>query len=667
MKRVPILLLGLLLFVRLQSFAQAEPSPVVQGRLSDTLNNTFLKNASVSLIRASDSMLVRFTRTDSLGHFSLSTEKPGRYILMATYPGFADYIDGINLKKEEPLDVGKIPMVTTTHLLQEFVFTKKASAMVIKGDTTEYNADSFLVHEGANVEDLLKKLPGIQVDKDGKITAQGEQVQKVLVDGEEFFSDDPAVVTKNLQSAAVDKVQVYDKKSDEAIFSGIDDGEKIKTINLTLKEDKKKGVFGKAVAGGGSDGYFENQAMVNAFKGKRQFSAFGIMSNTGTIGLGWEDRDRYGSGNNRNYDEESGNMYMYSSADEDDLGGGWNSQYNGEGLPTVWTGGVHYADKWAQDKQHVSANYRYSKNNIETDAGTTTQYILPDSGYVRDEKRSTFSSGQRHGGDGLYEWTIDTTSNLRVTASGGYIDKINNGTYYTETHGASGGLINNSKRQTNNTSNSESLNSQLSYRKKFKKKGRNFSINVDESLRRSEGEGTLLSKNTYFTDGQDTTQDGVDQMKTAKTSNLRVNGTASYTEPLSKNTFLSVRYGVTVTNNTSERFSYNRNGAGYSDVYDSLYSSSYDYDILTHNGNVTLRYVQKKYTVSLGVDGFHTDWRQADTKLRQLCSFGAGEVQFQQTIIARLPLLWQHAAAYDRSDPAAAAEYRPAEHFNRQP
>src|SRR5262245_49930640 len=141
MKRVPILLLGLLLFVRLQSFAQAEHSPAVRGRLSDTLNKSFLQFGSVSLIRANDSMLVRFTPTDSLGNFYLQADSPGRYILMATYPGFADYIDRINLKKGEPLQLGEVPMVTTTHLLKEFVFTKKAAAVVIKGDTTEYNAD----------------------------------------------------------------------------------------------------------------------------------------------------------------------------------------------------------------------------------------------------------------------------------------------------------------------------------------------------------------------------------------------------------------------------------------------------------------------------------------------------------------------------------------------
>ena len=202
-------------------------------------------------------------------------------MLLITFPGFADYIDNLQVKEGKEIALGNVPMISSTHLLQEFVLRKKSAAILIKGDTTEYNADSFTVRNGATVDELLKKLPGLQVDKDGKIMAQGEQVQKVLVNGEEFFSDDPAVVTKNLQAASVDKVQVFDKKSDEAAFTGIDDGQKTKTINLMLKEDKKRGVFGKAIAAGGptlakdtKGGFFKDVAMVNAFKGKRQLSAF---------------------------------------------------------------------------------------------------------------------------------------------------------------------------------------------------------------------------------------------------------------------------------------------------------------------------------------------------------------------------------------------------------
>ena len=594
----------------------AQQAFTIRGQINDTLNKTQLGYASVSLIRAKDSVLSTFTRTDSMGMFTLHPDSAGKYILLVTYPGFVDYIDEVQAKDANPLQLGSVPMVSSTHLLKEFVLTKKASAMIIKGDTTEYNADSFAVRPGATVEELLKKLPGIQVDRNGKITAQGEQVQKVLVDGEEFFSDDPAVVTKNLQSATVDKVQVFDKKSDEAAFTGIEDGEKIKTINLLLKEDKKRGLFGKAIGSGGSDGYFENQAMVNAFKGKRQFSAFGIMSNTGTVGLGWEDRDKYGSGNQRSFDEESGMMYSYSSSDEDELSGGWNSQYSGEGLPTVWTGGLHYANKWAGDKQHISGNYRYSKNNIEAEGTTISQYVLPDnSGYTRTQNRSTFNTAQRHGGDGMYEWTIDSTSNLRLTASGGLIERSSSGVYHTDTKGSNGELMNTSDRRSINNSSSESLNATLNYRKKFKKKGRSMSAELRENFRSSEGTGYLLSGNTFYKDNQPPQTDSVDQLKQNTGTTLSVNTRLSYTEPLSKVAFLTFRYGLNISNNRSERLSFSRGGADFSDIPDSLFSSSYDYDMMTHNASATLRFVMKKYNISIGGDVFATSWQQNDRLL----------------------------------------------------
>jgi len=612
-----VFLLSILSF----STIRAQNHYTIKGNLSDTLNKAPLQNASVILLRAKDSILVCFTRADSNGSFNLHPDTLGRYILMVSFPGFADYIDRIQVKDNHAITLGNLPMVSSTHLLQEFVMKKKVSAMQIKGDTTEYNADSFTVRNGATVDELLKKLPGLQIDKDGKIMAQGEQVQKVLVDGEEFFSDDPAVVTKSLQAAIVDKVQVYDKKSDEAAFTGIDDGQKTKTINLTLKEDKKRGVFGKAVAGAGptlSDGtkggFFENEGMINAFKGKRQLSAFGIMSNTGTIGLNWQDRGKYASSNDRTYDEESGIMY-FNSADDEELAGGWNGTYSGEGLPTVWTGGLHYADKWNQDHQHITANYRYSKNNIEVEGNTITQYILPDSGFVRKDTRNTFSTAQRHGVDGLYEWTIDTNSNLKFTVNGNYVERSSSGTYTTKTVGTTGAAINNSARSTSSNSNSKSLDADLSYRKKFKKKGRNMSIEIKETYKETAGTGYLSSGTDYYTDGLYASSDSVNQRKNNSSGIFGINARLSYTEPLSKIAFLTFRYGLSLSNSRAEKLSFNRGPSDWETNPDSLYSSSYDYNTLTHNGSAVLRFVIKKYNFSVGGDVFSTNWQQHDRLL----------------------------------------------------
>src|ERR1700733_12040323 len=172
-------------------------------------------------------------------------------------------------------------MILKSKLLAEVLVKGTRAAIKIKGDTTEYNAAAFKIQPNAKVEDLLKQLPGIQVDKDGKITAEGQEVKKVLVDGEEFFGDDPTLVTKNIRADMVDKVQLYDKKSDQATFTGIDDGQKTKTINIKLKEDKKNGMFGKAEAGDGTQNIYQGQLLFNAFKSKEKFSVYGTLGNNG--------------------------------------------------------------------------------------------------------------------------------------------------------------------------------------------------------------------------------------------------------------------------------------------------------------------------------------------------------------------------------------------------
>ncbi|OQP40961.1 hypothetical protein A4H97_15265 [Niastella yeongjuensis] len=235
MKQTTILL-AFLFIISVPVFAQ---QAVLKGTVIDTSEKRNLANTVIALLRPADSVLISYTRSNTSGQFQLQKLPPGKFIVMVTRPAYADYYDGVELAAGATVDVGKISMTLKTQLLAEVVVQHKLGAIRIKGDTTEYVADSFKVNPGATVEDLLKILPGIQVDKDGKITAQGETVQKVLVDGEEFFSDDPTIATRGLTADAVDKVQTFDKKSDQATFTGIDDGQKTKTINLQLKEERK--------------------------------------------------------------------------------------------------------------------------------------------------------------------------------------------------------------------------------------------------------------------------------------------------------------------------------------------------------------------------------------------------------------------------------------------
>jgi Outer membrane protein beta-barrel family/Carboxypeptidase regulatory-like domain len=581
----------------------------VKGSVVDTLNSANLPYASVVFMRASDSVIQTFARTRQDGSFSAKLPATGKYIMRITFPSFADYIDNVTVKGGET-DLGKLPMVSKEHLLKEAVITQQIAAIKIKGDTTEYMADSFKVKPNATVEDLLKRLPGIQVDKNGQITAQGETVQKILVDGEEFFSDDPKVVTQGLQANAVQKVQVYNKKSDQAEFTGIDDGQKTKTINLELKEDKKKGYFGKLDLGGGTDGYYQDQGMINDFKGKMQLSAFGIMSNTDKIGLGWQDKDKYSSGNGTTeITDDGGIMTTWSGGDQDF--GGWDGRYNGQGLPQTWTGGVHFADKWDEDKDHVTANYRYADQNVDISSDNITQYMRNgDTSTVNNTVGRQSSRGDRHAADAMYEWKVDSNTTIKLSADGGMKHTQAYSNYNTSSLLQMGDAIDtlyNNNRTIVSDTWSDYIKADLLVRKKFAKVGRTLSLDVKENYKTSSSDGTLLS--SILPSGGiplpaiDSSALFTHQKKADSTHTLAFSAKATYTEPLSKKVFLQLDYGITVNNSRSINNSYDSSRSeGRFDSLDQTYSSNYKYNIFSNIGGASLKFVYKKVNFSFGGD-----------------------------------------------------------------
>ncbi len=281
------LLAGLFLSMLVHvSFAQQSS---VSGTITDTLGRKNLPNAVVSLLQRKDSTLYKFVRTDKSGTFSLPDVHPGRYLLLVTYPKFADFSDEVEIPNQPETNLGTIPLSLKSQLLDAVVI-RSAGAIRIKGDTTEFVADSFHVKDGATVEELLKKLPGFQVNSKGEITTQGQRVQKVLVDGEEFFGDDPTMATQNISAKAVDKVQVYDTKTEQQNLTGISTGNEGKTVNIKLKEDAKKGAFGKAHAASDFDKLVDAKVLYNRFSGKKKFSVYGTKSDISTGSLNWDDR-----------------------------------------------------------------------------------------------------------------------------------------------------------------------------------------------------------------------------------------------------------------------------------------------------------------------------------------------------------------------------------------
>ncbi|MBL0133526.1 MAG: TonB-dependent receptor [Chitinophagaceae bacterium] len=604
MKRLTLLLFCIVLFA-IEATAQLT---TIKGIVTDTAEKKPLPNSVVALLTSKDSVFVTHTRSTKDGSFELKGIPTGSYFLLITYPTFADYYTNINVKDENPIVLNSIPMTLRSQLLQEVVVRQQLGAVRIKKDTTEYVADSFKVAANANVEELLKRLPGVQVDKDGKIKAQGEEVKKVLVDGEEFFGDDPTMATQNLRADAIDKVQVYDKKSDQAAFTGIDDGQKTKTINLKMKEDKKNGYFGKVSLGGGLKDKYNNQAMVNAFKGKRKFAAFATMANNGRTGLGWGDQSAYGGSDNSNIEFVDGGVSITSYGD--DFGGG--GSFYGEGLPSSWTAGVHYSNKYDEDKHKLNFSYRFNKLNTNGSGGTTSQYILPDTFYFRNDNGNNFSQKLRNSLNGTYEIQLDSSSSLKVTANGSKGTSQNKAFNYSESLTDKNAFVNRSFRTTSSNGTNEAFNSSILWRKKFKKVGRTVSLSFDQKYSSSSTDGFLNSDNQYY-DGAGSLirKDSIDQQKINNSSQRFVSGKVSYTEPLSKTVFLEFNYSLGNSNSESERITNEKKNGKYDQYIDSL-SSDYGFKVLTQSVGGNIRWNKKKFNASMGGNISNSDFRQTD-------------------------------------------------------
>ncbi|MCO5242191.1 MAG: TonB-dependent receptor family protein [Chitinophagaceae bacterium] len=563
-----------------------------------------MQYAVISLLQKSDSSLYKFVRTDKNGDFSLTGLPEGLFTFIISYPSYADYVEDIELKPGADISLGNINLINKSALLEEIII-RQNNAMRIKGDTIEYAADSFKVRANASAEELLKAMPGIQVDKNGKIIAQGQEVQKVLVDGEEFFSDDPTVATRNIRADAVDKVQVFDKKSDQAAFTGIDDGEKTKTINLKLKGDKKNGYFGKLSAGGGLKDKFNNEAMVNFFKGKRKMAAFGTMSNTGETGLNWQDSRKYGaSEDNFEYNEDDGFIYSF---------GGYDAfSFNGNGLPKAWTGGAHFSNKWNDDKQNFNTSYMYKKFSITGNEQIKTQYILPDTLYYINQRNSSFSQRYRNTLFGKYEIQLDSTSSLKFSFNG-YTGRTNNdNTYYTEALNEDEGKVNASTRKISGSTDESSLNTKIIYRKKFKKTGRTITASTEQKYTDNNSKGYLDALNSYFEETGDIFRnDTINQQKYNHTRLFNFNGKITYTEPIIKDNYIVLNYGISHTSSSADRTTYDYENGKY-DVVNPLLTNDYDFIITTNAGGIAYRIAKKKYNITFGSDLGSQDYTQKD-------------------------------------------------------
>lgn len=588
-------------FTGVISFAQKSGS--VQGVIFDTISKQSVAGATITVLSKKDSSLVSFTMSNNAGSFTLNNISYGDYRLLVTHISYHNTNKYFSISdSSRNVDMGNIPVSDKTKVLEEIVLQAEAPPVTLIGDTIQYNAGSFKTKPNSVVEDLLKKLPGVQVEKDGTVKAQGQEVKKVLVDGKEFFGNDPKVATKNLPADAVDKVQVYDRQSDIAQLTGFDDGQSEKTINLKLKQDKKKGVFGKLNAGGGTDGRYQGRFNVNAFKGARQMSVLGMGNNTNAEGFSFMDMLSF-SGGMSQMSSMGGNVNINISGNSGMMGGG-----NSNAINTSWAGGANYNNIIGK-KMEVQSNYFYSRYNPVTNQQLSRQYILPDSTYYYNQNSLTNNRSITNRFNLTYDYVIDSLHSLKFTPSLSLQNAKNKSITDYET--LSEQLLQSNRGFSNNYTSSDgyNFNGTLLFRKKFNKKGRTFSLSLGSTLNESDGNGELNSVTQFYNrSGILVKTDSINQNSSSENQTRGYTTRAVYTEPLFKKSLMefSVAKNNSRTTSDKETFDYNRN-TGKHDMVNPLLTNHFENTYGTTTAGFRLRTQYKKYNYAVGVS-----WQNAD-------------------------------------------------------
>lgn len=602
MKKINLLLLSVLLTLA----AAAQKNGVVKGIAYDTISKQPVSEATITVMETKDSSLVSFTMTGPDGRFELKGIENGDYRLLITHVNYHNsntYFSITDNKKS--IELGNVVLNDKFKVLEEVVIASEAPPVTMIKDTIQYNAGSFKVQPNASVEQLLKKLPGVKVEKDGTIKAQGETVNRVLVDGKEFFGNDPKMATKNLPADAVDKVQVYDKQSDQAQLTGFEDGNYEKTINLKLKKDKKKGVFGKLNGGAGTDERFESKFNVNSFKGARQFSAIGMANNTNAEGFSFMDILNF-TGELARMQRGGGNVSINMSGEEA-ASLGLNAGRN-QGINTAWGSGVNY-NNIIGTRLDFQSNYFYNHYNPKQERDIRRQYFLPDSSYFYNQHSRSDNINNTHRVNLNMLYQLDSMNTIRITPSFSYQEANTKSRNEYQTLAENQALTN--EGFTNNNFNNEGYNfrNDIIWRKKFARRGRTFSLSLQTTLNNSDGGGTLSSVNTFYkTDGTLLRRDTVNQVSHTKGNLKGYNARAVYTEPLWKRSLFEFSAGKSDSKNISTKttYDYNKNSSKF-DMLNRFLSNDYEnaYGFIT--AGVRVRTQKKKYNYSFGAS-----WQQAE-------------------------------------------------------
>ena len=575
-----VLLVSLCCLISLNSGAT-----VINGVLLDSQDTTALIEATVKLLKASkDSTMVKGTTTDINGVFNIKGVKPGHYLLRFSYLGYNDVIKHVSVGEDgRDVNIGAVTMDPNTIMLKEAVVVGVKSPITVKEDTIEFNADTYKTQANAVVEDLLKRLPGVEVGSDGKITANGKEVKKILIDGKEFFSDDPTVASKNIPAEMINKLQVIDRKSDLARLTGVDDGDDETVINLTVKKGMNNGWFGTVNAGYGTDKRYAGNVMINHFRDGNQFTILGGGNNTNNLGFG---------------DGASGRFQRFGGDR-----GVTKSQYAGINFNVGSKEDEHF---------RVGGDIMYSHSDRDTRTSTARQNLLTDSVSYYDANTAARDKGHNLRGDFRIKWEVDSNNTLEFRPNFSFnFNKSERGdSSLTRAGDAARTYVNRSLSNFRNDGKSYEWGARLIYNHKVASHpGRSQSLMLNYRYSDVREDADTYTNNTYYL--LEDEDELIDQTANNRRKTHNVTGRISWTEPIGdvKNArFLEFSYRGNYRYTTSDKMVYDNDRTGIwpggtitDQEWNESLSNSFRNTFFNQEFSAGFRQVRKAYNLNVGI------------------------------------------------------------------
>ena len=537
-------IISFFMFVTCVISVSAQTKATLTGFVKDSESGEALSYATIQLMSADTTKYVLGSVTNTLGGYSIKNVNAGKYVVKITYLGYHNFYKTVEIKEEQTLlNIGTVMMVPNSVVLQEAVVTATVQQMTVKEDTVIVNADAFKTPEGSVLEELIKKIPGAEVGSDGSITINGKKISKILVKGKEFFNNDTEMAMKNLPTNIVEKIKIYDKQSDQARITGIDDGEEETVMDLTIKKGMDKGWFGNVDIAGGTHSMYSARAMINRFDDNNQMSLVGNIGNT-----------------------------------------------QGGGTRTTQMGGLNLVIK-PSDKIEVGGNVRYTHaKNDSWSRRSSENYVSTQTNSFTNSFSKSISHNGNWNGNFKIEWKLDslTTILFRPNFSFGNNDSQNTGNsatfndnpyeYSLDPLNELNSIPDSIKTNHNITgsmgdSDSKSLNGNLMLNRRLNSSGRNASVRVNGSWGESDADNFNVNKVEYF-NGR--TGDFIYRYRVSPTNNNGFGAGLTYTEPLVANkVFLQMNYGYNYSRRKSDSRTYNigditRIRENYNNIQDSL-------------------------------------------------------------------------------------------------